>query len=306
MYYRTYNQNPMGGMRRGILDYFRSGTALSRLIYINCGVFLTVSLAYIPFLLAGYQGVYHDILLEWLGVPADPAYLLVRPWTLVTYMFTHFGFLHLLFNLLWLYWFGNLFLNHFTERQLTGVYLLGGIAGAALFILSYNIFPYFDRITRLSSWAIGASASVMAIVFAVCIYQPQQRIYLFLIGSVRLIYLALFTALIDLLSIPHENAGGHIAHLGGACFGCLFALGMRRRQDIATWITRPYDWFRRKSKPRKRMHVKYRSAGFGKNPDAAKKEQSDRINEILDKIAKGGYESLTAEEKAILFRSGRN
>ena len=119
MYYRTYNQNPMGGMRRGILDYFRSGTALSRLIYINCGVFLAVSLAYIPFLLAGYQGVYHDILLEWLGVPADPAYLLVRPWTLVTYMFTHFGFLHLLFNLLWLYWFGNLFLNHFTERAST-------------------------------------------------------------------------------------------------------------------------------------------------------------------------------------------
>ena len=189
---------------------------------------------------------------------------------------------------------------------MVGVYLLGGIAGAALFILCYNIFPYFDRITRLSSWAIGASASVMAIVFAVCTYLPQQRIYLFLIGPVKLIYLALFTVIIDLLSIQSGNAGGHIAHLGGAAFGWLFACNIRRGRDWATWITRPYDWWKREKSPRRKMHVKYRRPQGSPGAGTSQKQQSERINEILDKISRSGYESLTSEEKELLFRSGRH
>lgn len=308
MYYSNYGQNFSNGFRKSMFPSFRGGSALTRLIYINCGLFFVVSVVYIPFLLMGFKGIYYDVLLEWLGVPADPDYLLYRPWTLFTYMFTHFGFFHLLFNMLWLYWFGSLFRNRFTERQLTGVYLLGGIFGAGLFILSYNIFPYFDQITRLSSWTIGASASVMAIVFAVCFHSPQQQVYIFLIGPVKMIYLALFTALIDLLSIQGDNAGGHIAHLGGAFFGWLFAMGIRSHRDLATWITCPVDWCRRMPR-RKKMHVKYRRSASGMhdngcNPD--KKGQDGRINEILDKISRSGYDSLTREEKAILFKSGRN
>lgn len=306
MYYRSYGPDFSGGIRGEFRDSFRNGSALTRLIYINCGMFLGITLLYIPFLLMGYKGIYYDMLLEWLGVPADPGYLLYRPWTVVTYMFTHFGFLHLLFNMLWLYWFGKFFLGYFRERQLVGVYLLGGIAGAALFILCYNIFPYFDRITRLSSWAIGASASVMAIVFAVCTYLPQQRIYLFLIGPVKLIYLALFTVIIDLLSIQSGNAGGHIAHLGGAAFGWLFACNIRRGRDWATWITRPYDWWKREKSPRRKMHVKYRRPQGSPGAGTSQKQQSERINEILDKISRSGYESLTSEEKELLFRSGRH
>ncbi len=308
MYYNTYGQGFSGGLRKGIFSSFRGGSALTRLIYINCGLFLAVSVIYIPFLLMGFKGIYYDVLLEWLGVPADPEYLLYRPWTLFTYMFTHFGFLHLLFNMLWLYWFGSLFLNRFTERQLTGVYLLGGISGALLFILCYNVFPYFDQITRLSSWTIGASASVMAIVFSVCFDSPQRQVYIFLIGPVKMVYLALFTALVDLLSIQGDNAGGHIAHLGGAFFGWLFALGIRNRQDIVTWITRPADWFMRMPRHRK-MHVKYRRSASATDEgeyNAYRKGQNDRINDILEKISRSGYESLTREEKEILFKSGRD
>lgn len=148
----------------------------------------------------------------------------------------------------------------------------------------------------------------MAIVFAVCFHSPQQQVYIFLIGPVKMIYLALFTALIDLLSIQGDNAGGHIAHLGGALFGWLFAMGIRNHRDLATWITCPIDWFERMPR-RKKMHIKYRRSSAGMNNNACnadKKEQDDRINEILDKISRSGYDSLTREEKAILFKSGRN
>lgn len=292
----------------GFLSSFRTGSALTRLIYINCGLFFAITLVSILFLLGGSKEIYYGLLLEWLGVPADPQYLLYRPWTLFTYMFTHFSFLHLLFNMLWLYWFGHFFLTVFSERQLTGVYILGGLMGALLFILCYNTFPYFDTLSRLSSWAIGASASVMAIVFAVCIYLPQHQVYIFLLGPVKLIYLALFTAIIDFLSIGSGNAGGHLAHLGGALLGCLFAWGMRANRDCASWITRPAEWLKKhRAVPHANMRVKYRqgSAANSQASHVRQSERHERINEILDKISRSGYESLTREEKESLFKSGR-
>ena len=176
MYYNNYGGNFSEGIREGIKNSFRKGSSLTRLIYINCGIFLALKLIYIMMLLLGKGEEFYPTLLEWIGVPADPEYLLSRPWTIFTYMFTQFDFLHLLFNMLWLYWFGSFFLNYFTERKLTGVYLLGGLFGGLLYIAAYNIFPYFSEpqispfprpALRLTSWAIGSSASVMAIVFAV-------------------------------------------------------------------------------------------------------------------------------------------
>ena len=205
MYYNNYGGNFSEGIREGIKNSFRKGSSLTRLIYINCGIFLALKLIYIMMLLLGKGEEFYPTLLEWIGVPADPEYLLSRPWTIFTYMFTQFDFLHLLFNMLWLYWFGSFFLNYFTERKLTGVYLLGGLFGGLLYIAAYNIFPYFSEpqispfphpALRLTSWAIGSSASVMAIVFAVCTYLPQHKVYIFLLGPVKLVYLALFTALI--------------------------------------------------------------------------------------------------------------
>ena len=308
MYYGEYQGNYSENIRKGFKNSFLKGSALTRLIYINIGVFLLLKIAYVVMALAGQGEHFYPILLEWVGVPADPEYLLYRPWTLVTYMFTQFEFLHLLFNMLWLYWFGSFFLNYFSERKLTGVYLLGGLAGAALYVLAYNIFPVF-ALTRLSSWAIGASASVMAIVFAVCTYLPQHKVYIFLIGPVKLIYLAIFTAFIDVISIPSGNAGGHIAHLGGALFGYLFILAVRKNKDITHGFTSLGLAIGKLFSKRKKMKVKYRKNVSEMNDreyNEYKKQYDDRINQILDKISRSGYESLTREEKEILFKSGRN
>ena len=180
MYRNPYGQFQPGGIWEGLKRSFRRGTALTRLIYVNVGFFLFLKLVEVGFVLAGYQRV-EALLLAYTGVPALPEELLYTPWTVVTYMFTHFGFLHLLFNMLWLYWFGSMFLNYFSGRKLVWVYVLGGLFGALLYMAAYSVFPAFAE-ERYLSRAIGASASVMAVVFAVCAYLPNHRVYVFLVG----------------------------------------------------------------------------------------------------------------------------
>lgn len=308
MYNNSYGSNFSGGIWGGIKSSFRQGSALTRLIYINIGVFVAIKLISVVLTLTGWKDV-DNILLPYLGVPALPENLLHTPWTIITYMFTQFGFIHLLFNMLWLYWFGSIFLSYFSGSKLTGVYLLGGISGAIVYIAAYAIFPAFE-VERFYSWAIGASASVMAIVFAVCTYLPNHKIYVFLIGPVKLIHLALFTAVIDLISIPSGNAGGHIAHLGGAIFGYLFTLSMRRNFDLTGGLMAILGKLGKLfEKRQKKMHVKYKKKVSDMNDteyNEYKKQKDNRINDILDKISKYGYESLTKEEKEILFKSGRN
>ena len=301
MYRNPYAQFQPGGIWEGLKRSFRRGTALTRLIYVNVGFFLFLKLVEVGFVLAGYQRV-EALLLAYTGVPALPEELLYTPWTIVTYMFTHFGFLHLLFNMLWLYWFGSMFLNYFSGRKLVWVYVFGGLFGALLYMAAYSGFPVFGE-ERYLSRAIGASASVMAVVFAVCAYLPNHRVYVFLVGPVRLITLALFTALIDVLSIPGTNAGGHIAHLGGALFGVLFTLSVRRSAGGAGFWGKLW-----KASPRKpKMKVKYKRASemTDREYNEHKRQRSDRINEILDKISKSGYGSLTKEEKELLFKERR-
>ena len=188
----------MDGIFTNLKRMFQSGNILSKLIYINVGLFILIRLASVLFMLFNVQGV---PFLQYLQLPASPELLLFRPWTLFTYMFTHFDFLHILFK------------NFFSERQLGGLYILGGLAGAVLFVLAYNIFPYFQNVASFS-YLMGASASVMAIVFAVSFYRKDLEINLFLIGRIKLIYLAIFTLVIDLLAMTSDNAGGHIAHIG--------------------------------------------------------------------------------------------
>lgn len=306
MYDNTYKGHTSENILSGLKESFRHGSPLIRLIYINLGIFLMLKLFDVVLLLGGNLNFY-DTLLEYLGVPADLEYLLYRPWTLFTYMFTQYEFLHLLFNMLWLYWFGTFFLDHFSGKQLTGVYLLGGLSGALLYLLAYNTLPFFET-SRLVSWTIGASASVMAIVFAVCIYLPNQRVYIFLIGPVKLIYLALFTAIVDILSIPSGNAGGHIAHLGGAFFGYLFVLGIRRNYDITRIITSFPEMVKQWFAPRPKMRVSYRKTVTrmtDKEYNEYKRARNQKVDEILDKISHSGYESLSKEEKELLFKIGK-
>ena len=280
---------------------FRAGSILVKLIYINVGLFILIRLLGVLFLLFNIPGI---PFLQYLQMPSSPELLMYRPWTVITYMFTHFDFLHILFNMLWLYWFGGLFLTFFSERQLGGLYLLGGIAGAVLFMLAYNIFPYFQTVAS-SSYLMGASASVMAIVFAVSFYRKDLEINLFLIGRIKLIYLALFTFVIDLLAITSDNAGGHIAHIGGALFGIWFAVRIKEGKDLTGPMNRLLDRVVTLGKRKPKMKVTYKRAETDYEYNARKHRESADIDAILDKLKRSGYESLSADEKRQLFDASK-
>ena len=281
---------------------FQAGSILKKLIFINVAVFILIRLLGILLLLFNLQDL---PLLLYLQLPASPMALLSRPWTLFTYMFTHFDLLHILFNMLWLYWFGELFLQFFNERQLGGLYVLGGLAGALLFVVSYNLFPYFQEVATFS-FLMGASASVMAIVFAVSFYRKEIEINLFLIGRIKLIYLALFTFVIDLLAMTSDNAGGHIAHIGGALFGIWFASRYAQGKDLTAPINRLIDKLVNLGKRKPKMSVTY---GGRSNKDweynARKQQEAANIDAILDKLKRSGYGSLSADEKKQLFDASK-
>lgn len=280
---------------------FRTSNILIKFIYINVGVFLIIRLTAVFFILFNVEGI---PLLNYLNMPSSPVELLYKPWTLITYMFTHYDFIHILFNMLWLYWFGNIFLQFFTPRQLGGMYILGGIAGAVLFLLAYNIFPYF-RTVAANSALIGASASVMAIVFAVSFYRKDYEINLLIIGRIKLIYLALFTLLLDMLAITSSNAGGHIAHLGGAFFGIWFASRMKVGKDLTAPVNRVIDKIVNIGKRKPKMHVSYKRTETDYEYNARKHRENKDLDAILDKLKHSGYESLSAEEKKRLFDASK-
>ena len=281
---------------------FQTGSILKKLIFINVAVFILLRLLGILLLLFNLQDL---PLLLYLQLPASPMALLSRPWTLFTYMFTHFELLHILFNMLWLYWFGELFLQVFNERQLGGLYVLGGLAGALFFVVSYNLCPYFQEVASFS-FLMGASASVMAIVFAVSFYRKEIEINLFLIGRIKLIYLALFTFVIDLLAMTSDNAGGHIAHIGGALFGIWFASRYAQGKDLTAPINRQIDKLVNLGKRKPKMSVTY---GGRSNKDweynARKQQEAANIDAILDKLRRSGYGSLSADEKKQLFDASK-
>jgi hypothetical protein len=291
----------MGDIFINMKQMFRSGNILAKLIYINVGLFILIRLAAVILKLFNLSWFPY---LQYLQMPSSPEELLYHPWTIITYMFTHYDFLHILFNMLWLYWFGGLFLSYFSERQLGGLYVLGGIAGGLLFIVSYNIFPYFSSVAA-NSYLMGASASVMAVVFAVSFYRKDQEILLFLIGRVKLIYLALFTFVIDLLAITSENAGGHIAHIGGALFGIWFAMRIKEGKDLTAPMNRIIDWAVNLGKRKPKMRVTYKRPETDYEYNARKHQANVDIDAILDKLKRSGYESLSTDEKKKLFDASK-
>jgi membrane associated rhomboid family serine protease len=282
---------------------FKTGNVLTRLIYINLAVFVAVKIIQVVFFLfsASHAGTY--LVIEWLAVPAMIPELLSRPWTILTYMFLHEGFIHILFNILWLYWFGRIFLEFLDEKKLLGVYILGGLAGAILYILSFNLFPAFTQILPVSR-ALGASAAVLAIVISISVYVPNYTITLLFIGPVRLKYIAAFMIVLDIISIAGSNAGGHIAHLGGALFGWLFIRQYRKGYDLTRAINRLFQKTSSLFKPKSNLKVEYKKPATDYDYKMQKAEKQKLIDDILDKISKSGYDSLTKEEKEILFRSG--
>lgn len=283
---------------------FQQGDIVLRLVYVNVAVFLVVTLVQIFLTLFN---VLASPWMNYLELPAWTETFIRRPWTLITYMFMHAGVLHILFNMLWLFWFGRLFLAFFSSKHLRGLYFLGGICGGLLYMLAYNVFPYFQDVVY-SSYLLGASASVLAIVVAVSVREPNYPVQFLFIGTVRLKYVALFMVALDLLFMTSENAGGHIAHLGGALAGWWFSAGLQSGHDATKWINLVCDWFAGlgrpvKRKPKMKVHYGGRQADYEYN--ARKKEHEAEIDRILDKLRKSGYNSLTDDEKKSLFDASK-
>lgn len=287
-----------------IKDIFRFKDNLSILIFLNISIFVIVAAIRLGFYFAGkpFEPT------EWLGVSSNFDVLVHRPWTVVSYMFVHASFLHILFNLLVLFWFGKIFLEYLSQRQLLGVYVLGGLTGALFFIVAYNIIPVFAPVKNVA-FAIGASASIMAVVFAAAVLVPNMIVRVAFIGHFKLKYLAIAIVLIDLLSIPLGNAGGHFAHLGGAFLGFLFAKCYAHGTDITSFMSRFVAWCG-KSSSRKKNKIRYVEGDARIETDAEynmrKANEQKEIDAILDKIRVSGYSSLTAEEKERLFKNSKN
>jgi len=290
-----------------IKESFRKGTTLHKLIYLNLGLFLAVQIVKIVLLLSNSNNLFPDFL-NYLAVPANLEVLARRPWTLITYMFLHEGFIHILFNLLWLYWFGTVFIQELGLKKLLSTYLLGGLTGGILYVVFYNVFPVFAGVKE-GSIALGASASVMAVVVATATYQPDRKMHLVLIGPIKIVYIALAMFILTSMVDFSVNTGGKIAHIGGALSGFLFAHYYRRGKDITKGFDRTMDsiatWF----KPGKeKLKVTYKRSAEQKRPtdDKAYKQQKvaeqKEIDQILDKISKAGYDSLTSREKEMLFK----
>ena len=300
---------------------FRQGSMLTKLIYINLAVFLAVNITYVFYALfvssgniAGERKYY--FMQNWLTyfmVPASPLSLLHKPWTILTYMFLHFNFFHILFNLLWFYFFGRLFLHFLTEKQMLSTYIFGGFAGALLFILAYNLLPGLKQEVNTAEM-LGASAGIMAIGMAISFYAPNYEVFLILIGRVKLKYIALFFIVTDIILIAykdpsgHNNAGGHIAHLGGVIYAYFYILQLRRGKDMGQGFNRFLDnivtLFSRR---RNRMKVSYKKSVKDMTDmeyNRRKADTQEEIDRILDKIAKSGYDSLTKKEKETLFKMG--
>ncbi len=284
---------------------YHQGGALTKIIYINVGVFVVVRLLQIFFTFSGGPGADYP-LLRWISMPSDPMSLLMKPWTIITYMFVHYEFIHFIFNILVLYWFGKLFMMFFSSRQLVGVYILGGITGALVYFVSYNLIPVLYSYFH-SSILMGASASIMAILFSVAMYRPDFAVYLMFFGQVKLKYIALVYFILDLISLAAlQNAGGHLSHIGGAAFGWYFASRLQKGKDVTLGFSRLVERIVGLFKKRHKMTVSYKRPISDLEYNAQKLKKQAEIDRILEKIKKSGYNSLTKDEKKTLFDASKN
>ena len=224
--------------------------------------------------------------------------LIIRPWTIITYSFVHDGFFHLFWNMLLLYYISRMILNLFSPSTFINVYFLGVIVGGILFLFSYSFFPVFKG--DISSMG-GSSAGVMAAIIFMCTYSPDNEIRLFFF-NLKLKYIGILFFVFDIIQIPYGNSGGHIAHVGGAILGFFYARNLINGRDIGSSFEYLWKFFFRKRKNKEEKVFFQDNPKIYKKPD--KSEKQKRVDAILDKISKSGYESLSDKEKNFLSRYG--
>jgi len=241
---------------------------------------------------------------NWFELSASWIDLSTKPWSIITYSFLHSGFFHLFWNMYLLFFSSKLFLNLFPSNTFFNVYFLGVVVGGITFILSYTFFPAFQNSSPVM---IGASAGVMAIFIFMSTYSPDLEIRLILF-NVKLRYLGIAFLLLDVVQIPYGNAGGHLAHLGGAILGFYYVKQLKNGKDIGkpfeNFIDKIINIFRKKPKMRT-VFKREKSQKINKKVSNAGEKQK-RIDRILDKISISGYESLTQAEKDFLFKVGKS
>lgn len=282
---------------------FKQKDILVQLIIINAVVFFV-------FVITAMIGKLFKLpsidLIPYIGTTSDIHLLIKRPWTVFTYMIAHKDFLHILLNMLMLFWFGQLFLRYFSSKNLGSIYLLGGLAGAALYALTFNTIPYYIDMNHPPM--IGASASVMAIMFAAAFYKPDAEVSLFMLFRIKVVYIAVLMFIIDFISLDsNTNSGGHVAHIGGAITGYIFARQYLKGKDITRWINRIIDSIVNLTKPsgKKKMKIKYKKREADYDFNQRKHNDTEEIDRILDKIKSSGYSSLNTEEKKRLFDASK-
>ena len=288
---------------------YKYGSDLIKLILINCAIFIVVNLISLPFWMV-QKNIPFDIT-NFLSLYASPKNLLYHPWGIFTYMFMHAGFFHILFNMLGLYWFGQIVQDMIDKPKILPIYIFGGFFGGILYILAYNVFPVFSNVVS-SATCIGASAGVMAIVLAAATIAPDYELRFAIFGNIKIKWIALAYVILDLINIQNGNAGGHIAHLGGAMLGFIFIKQLQNGNDFSKPFYAVTDFFSGLFKKKSKLKVEYKKeyayTSSGKQTKSNTTQQKETISKqekldaILDKINRSSYDSLSKEEKDFLFK----
>lgn len=281
----------------------KSGENHIKLILINIGVFLLIQFIQVLFFLFN-KSFDTSIISNFLAVSSSPIKLLIKPWTLITYQFLHYDLRHIFFNLLMLFFGGKLFVEFLGTHRIISVYLFSGIAAALLFFIAYNVFPVFQY-SAPNAVTIGASGSILGVVIAIATYIPNFTVSLFFLFEVRLKWIALAIVIIDIISISKGNAGGHLAHLGGALFGFTYAKQLKAGNDFLMKWSVSFDKIKSKWNKLFQKSPKNQYSNTAKQKKKEDLKNQELIDAILDKISKSGYDSLTKQEKEILFKASK-
>ena len=279
---------------------YKMGGIVTQLIFWNVALFV---LPWLFFALLSLLGVNIDYI-HYVSLSSNPADLLWKPWSLLSYAFFHSGIMHIIFNMIVMNFSGRLFMTYFTSKQLLGLYILSAIFAGICYILVFYVL-------NINAPIVGASAAIMAILVATTTYHPLMDLRLLIIGNVKLWHITAVIIIVDLMQLRSENMGGHISHLSGAFFGFIFIKLLQNGTDLSTVVTRVIDFFanlfkKNTSTPFKKVHKNY-SKPLGKSVSkiVTKDKSQQQIDEILDKISQSGYDSLTKEEKEFLFKVGK-
>jgi membrane associated rhomboid family serine protease len=274
-------------------EYHKGGSAIRQIIMVNLGVFVFTIFVGIIAKLSGFEP---SQLLQYFYIPSNLGVLLIRPWSIVTNIFFHSGFLHLLGNMLLLYFIGRILEDFLDAKKVWKIFLYGGLAGAALFVISFNVFPIFEEVKQYKK-LLGASGGVTAILVATGLFLPRYQVRPFGLFTIEMRWVALLFVFRDLYLFPvSDNTGGLFAHIGGAIFGMLFILNLQGRIEFPTFTFNNLKTKKMKAVVDERKVQEERTS---------KKHQpnQEEIDAILDKISQSGYDSLSKSEKEILFKA---